>query len=172
MSSRAITCPSCGIGSLCTGRIPYDVSFRDRAYTIPKAEVTLCDSCGEVFFAPGPERRSATRGLRRGPNRDGPAHRYRDRPFPQQPGPHPSPAGGRHRRPGQDRRASGDRSVCSRRAADRFLRVLMAHPGRCRSFRPRLRRSYRSPMKQEKLPARRPLARPNARYAHTASLPV
>jgi putative zinc finger/helix-turn-helix YgiT family protein len=29
------------------------VSFRDQAYTVPEVEALHCDSCGEVFFAPG-----------------------------------------------------------------------------------------------------------------------
>jgi putative zinc finger/helix-turn-helix YgiT family protein len=33
--------------------IPYDVTIRDRVYAVPDAEVWQCDSCGEIFFAPG-----------------------------------------------------------------------------------------------------------------------
>ena len=33
--------------------IPYDVTIRDRVYTVLDAEVMQCDSCGDIFFAPG-----------------------------------------------------------------------------------------------------------------------
>jgi putative zinc finger/helix-turn-helix YgiT family protein len=46
-------CPVCATGTVLCARIPYDVAFRGRDYQVPSAEVMLCDSCAEVFFAPG-----------------------------------------------------------------------------------------------------------------------
>jgi putative zinc finger/helix-turn-helix YgiT family protein len=33
--------------------IPYEVTIRDRVYTVPDADVAQCDVCGDIFFAPG-----------------------------------------------------------------------------------------------------------------------
>jgi putative zinc finger/helix-turn-helix YgiT family protein len=68
-SVRDVTCPVCTTGVLRTARVPYEVTFRDCAYTVPDAEVTRCDSCGEVFFAPGQSdalQRTASDMARRG----------------------------------------------------------------------------------------------------------
>ncbi len=46
-------CPVCAAGSVRRARIPHDVAFRGRTYLVPSAEVMRCDSCAEVFFAPG-----------------------------------------------------------------------------------------------------------------------
>lgn len=46
-------CPVCESGMVADARAPYDVTFRDRVYTVPDAEVMQCGSCGEVFLAPG-----------------------------------------------------------------------------------------------------------------------
>jgi len=46
-------CPACETGSVRKVSIPYDLTFRDHVYTVPDAEVMQCDSCGEVFLAPG-----------------------------------------------------------------------------------------------------------------------
>lgn len=51
--SHGAVCPACGTRTLQKARVPYEVTFRDRAYTVPDAEVMQCESCGEIFFAPG-----------------------------------------------------------------------------------------------------------------------
>ena len=46
-------CPICAHGTIGQARIPYEVTFRNQVYSVPDAEVECCDSCGEVFLAPG-----------------------------------------------------------------------------------------------------------------------
>lgn len=46
-------CPVCRRGMVVEACIPYDVTIRDRVYTVPDAEVMQCDACGDIFFAPG-----------------------------------------------------------------------------------------------------------------------
>jgi putative zinc finger/helix-turn-helix YgiT family protein len=46
-------CPVCLKGTVRNACIPLDVPIRDRQYTVPDASVMQCDSCDEIFFAPG-----------------------------------------------------------------------------------------------------------------------
>ena len=50
---KPFRCIVCGRGMVVEACIPYDVTIRDRVYAVPDAEVWQCDSCGEIFFAPG-----------------------------------------------------------------------------------------------------------------------
>jgi putative zinc finger/helix-turn-helix YgiT family protein len=46
-------CPACLKGMVRCVSIPYDVTIRERVHTVPDAEVMQCETCGEIFFAPG-----------------------------------------------------------------------------------------------------------------------
>ena len=46
-------CPICSGGTVVCARVPYEVPFRDRTQVVPDAEVMQCESCKEVFLAPG-----------------------------------------------------------------------------------------------------------------------
>ena len=46
-------CPMCQEGVVQQACISLDVPIRDRPYTVVDAEVMQCTACGEVFFAPG-----------------------------------------------------------------------------------------------------------------------
>ena len=46
-------CPSCLEGTVRDARVALDVPIRERVYNVPDAEAMQCDVCGEVFFAPG-----------------------------------------------------------------------------------------------------------------------
>jgi len=50
---KPFSCPACRRGMVVEACVPYDVTIRDRVYAVPDAEVWQCDSCGEIFFAPG-----------------------------------------------------------------------------------------------------------------------
>ena len=105
------------------------MTFRERAYTVPDAEVLRCDSCGEVFFAPGQSdslQRAASDLARRAMGLVTGAEIAEFRgvlgltqaEFEAALGVPPKTVA---------RWEIG--SVLQSRAADRFLRVLMAHPG-------------------------------------------
>lgn len=50
---KPFECPICLKGTIREACIPYDVPIRERIYTVPDADVLQCDACGEIFFAPG-----------------------------------------------------------------------------------------------------------------------
>ena len=46
-------CPYCDTGIMRPAKVPYEMTFRGKSYTIPDADVMACDKCGEFVFAPG-----------------------------------------------------------------------------------------------------------------------
>ena len=121
-------CPVCLKGTVVDACIPLDVTVRDQVCTVPDAKVMQCDSCGDIFFAPGQSdavQRKAADAVRPGMGlltgkeiadfRKG--LRLSQAELERAMGVPPKTLA---------RWEIG--SVLQSRAADRFLRVLMAHP--------------------------------------------
>jgi putative zinc finger/helix-turn-helix YgiT family protein len=46
-------CPICLRGTVRDACVALDVPIRERVYSVPDADAMRCDACGELFFAPG-----------------------------------------------------------------------------------------------------------------------